>query len=158
MKTEAYKEGKENAQFHLDNAEALCREANGSLTIVMAAGLGALGYTASLIEKAAPDNLVVATAMVSIHLFIVAGLLVRKCLSAEDIMPITNEPRNLVHEDFEWEDVVSVEIENLNSRIDFNQARNKAVGNWLNRLRYAAFATPATFVVAYLVGLAVDAT
>ena len=154
MIKEVYGEGKETARFHLENSTILTREANSTLLITMAAGLGALGYTARLIEEGASSQLVVAVGLVAIHLLLVAVFLVRKCLSAADIMPVTNEPRNLYQKDFEWEQVLEAELGNLDARIQFNQLRNKVVGTWLNGLRYAAFAAPLTFLVAWLVGSA----
>ena len=138
-------------EFHLDNSETLSRDANTSLWILLTAGLGALGYTAHLIETSAPTEVWAATGAVAVHLLIICGLMVRHCLSADDIMPPTNEPQNLKCDGYEWGEILPVEIDNLQVRIDFNQARNKRTGAWLNRLRYAAFAVPVTFVLVWVV-------
>ena len=143
-------------EFHLGNSESLSRDANTSLSILLTAGLGALGYTAHLIETSAPTEVWAATGAVAVHLLIICGLMVRHCLSADDIMPPTNEPRNLKCEGYEWDEILPVEIDNLQVRIDFNQARNKRTGTWLNWLRYVAFATPITFVLVWAVVLALD--
>lgn len=149
---QAYEQGLKNAEFHIANADSLQKEANSSLTVILAAGLGALGYSARLIEQNAPLELIGAVGAVSVHLLMVAGLLVRRCLSAGDIMPPANEPSNLAHQNFTWEEVITVEIPNLDVRISFNQARNKIVGRWLNGLRYAAFSSPLTFLLVWAVG------
>lgn len=149
MNEKRYQTGLKNMEFHLDNSETLSRDANTSLGILLSAGLGALGYTAHLIETTAPTEVWAATGAVAVHLLIICGLMVRHCLSADDIMPPTNEPRNLKCDGYEWDEILPVEIVNLQVRIDFNQARNKRTGSWLNRLRYAAFAVPITFVVVW---------
>jgi hypothetical protein len=161
MNEKQYQAGLKNIEFHLSNSESLSRDANASLTILLAAGLGALGYTANLIEKSAPCEVWAATGAVAIHLLITCGLLVRHCLSADDIMPPTNEPRNLDCTGYAWDDILAVENCNLQVRIDFNHARNKRTGVWLNRLRYTAFAAPITFGLVWVLlsaqGLASDA-
>jgi hypothetical protein len=149
MNEQRYQTGLKNMEFHLGNSETLSRDANTSLSILLAAGLGALGYTANLIDKSAPTEVWAATGAVAVHLLIICGMMVRHCLSADDIMPPTNEPRNLKCEGYEWEEILPVEIDNLQVRIDFNQARNKRTGTWLNRLRYAAFAVPTTFALVW---------
>ena len=143
-------------EFHLGNSETLSRDANTSLSILLTAGLGALGYTAHLIERSAPAEVWSATGSVAIHLLIICGMMVRHCLSADDIMPPTNEPRNLNCEGYEWNEILPVEIDNLQVRIDFNQARNKRTGKYLNRLRYSAFAVPVTFALVWGVVSAMD--
>lgn len=149
MDEERYQAGIRNIEFHLDNSETLSRDANTSLSILLTAGLGSLGYTAHLIETSAPTEAWAATGAVTIHLLIICGMMVRHCLSADDIMPPTNEPRNLKCEGYEWGEILPAEVDNLQVRIDFNQARNKRTGAWLNRLRYAAFAIPVTFALVW---------
>jgi len=136
MNEERYQTGLKNMEFHLENSESLSRDANASLSILLSAGLGALGYTAHLLEASAPTQVWAATGAAAVHLLIICGMMVRHCLSADDIMPPTNEPRNLKCEGYEWEEILPVEIDNLQVRIDFNQARNRRTGICLNKLRY----------------------
>lgn len=152
-----YEQGVSNAQFHLDNGEVLSRESNASLSIIMTAGLGALGYVAHLIESNASLALTLALVATSFHLFIIAGLMVRKCLSAEDVMPVHNEAQNLIHPECTWNEVLKVEVKNLQARTEFNRLRNRDVGKWLNGLRMAAFLSPVTFALVWGVALALGA-
>jgi hypothetical protein len=156
MNEERYQAGLKNMEFHLSNSDALCREANASLGILLTAGIGALGYTAHLVETSGPCEVWAATAAVAVHLFVTCVLLVYHCLSVDDVMPPTNEPQNLKCEGYTWEEVLPVELDNLQVRIDFNQARNERTGAWLNNLRFAAFAVPVTFVVVWAVVSALD--
>ena len=156
MKEQQYQAGLKNIEFHLNNSESLSKDANASLRILLAAGLGALGYTAHLIETSAPGEVWGATGAVAVHLLVICGLMVRHCLSADDIMPPTNEPRNLECKGYSWEEILPVETGNLQVRIDFNHARNKRTGAWLNYLRYAAFFAPVTFALVWVILRAQD--
>lgn len=150
---EAYQQGLETVRFHLDCADALAREANSALTLIMGAGIGALGYSAHLLEEGDVGTtlLAVAAGAVAVHMFILAAILTRQCLSARDVMPATNEPNNLIVDGYSWAEIREEDAKNLNVRIQFNRTRNLGVGKWLNKIRYCAFAAPVTFSVAWWV-------
>ena len=66
-------------------------------------------------------------------------------------MPPGNEPKNLLVVDCELEAVRLAELDNLQARIDFNQARNSRVGKHLNTIRLLTLASPIVFVVSIAV-------
>jgi len=152
MITEIYKEGKENLEFHLKNWDILTKEANTSLAIIMFAGFSAIGFTAQYIEKEAPFFLIFALLLVSLHLLTVSVLIVHHCLRASNVMPAANEPKNLHHPDFEWEEILEADLENLQKSIESNAESCANKGKWLNRLRYAAFAVVFTFFLGVYLG------
>ena len=78
-------------EFHIASADILARESNNAVNLIGAAGLGALGFTANLLEKNAANETWVAAGCVSAYLLIIAMLLISRCLQAADIFPANNE-------------------------------------------------------------------
>lgn len=141
---------KENAAFHISNADALARESNMLLNILLGGAAGSLAYVVTLAEKGAALWLKAGVAAISAYLFIVAGILLLKCLRVRPIFPATNEPKNLLPEGFDLDSVRRAELKNRQACIDANRDRNDSVGMWINRCRALATATPIIFTVAAL--------
>lgn len=142
---------KGNAAFHLACAEALAKESNTLLTIVLTGAGASFGYAISLAEKNAPQWLLCGLGTVSIYLFAVAALTTWKCLWVGDIHPPENEPKNLIHDDFDVDAVRRAELNNKQECINRNKDRNTKTGLWLNRCRLFAAATPVVFAAVALV-------
>ncbi len=149
----AYEHGLKNAEFHLACGDSLTAASNFSLSLFSGAALGALGYTAHLVESHAETPLIVATLAVALHLLVVSTLLVLKCLWADDAHPAHAEPKALLPQPggpvFTWEEQIRYEIEHLTYRIQANRYRNEQVAKWLNRLRIAGVLAPVTFILVF---------
>ena len=141
-------EAQKNADFHLENAEALLREGNTFLNLLLAGAGGLLALMISLAEKTAPLWQTAGTGAASAYLFFLSGLLVFKCLWARPIYPPANEPKNLMQEGFEIEQIRRAELKTRQACIDANRDRNDLVGLWLNKCRAMAAFTPIVFAVA----------
>ena len=139
-------EAKENAGFHIACAETLMREANMFLNLLLAGAGGGLALTITLAEKLAPAWQTVATGATSGYLFLLAGLLLMKCLRVRPIYPPANEPKNLMQEGFSIEQIRKAEMKARQVCIDANRDRNDEVGFWLNTCRGMAAATPIIFL------------
>lgn len=142
---------KENASFHIANAEALARESNALMNMLLAGAAGALAYLVSLSDKGSALWLKVGMAATAAYLFIVAATLLYKCLRIRPIWPPANEPKHLTPNGFDADSVRRAELTNRQACIDANRDRNDLVGMWLNRCRAMATATPLVFAVAALV-------
>lgn len=153
---QAFDHGIKNLEFHLASAEILNRDSNATVNIIGAAGFGALGYTAHLMEENAPLALWVATGLVSLHLLFVAWLIIRRCVWAADLAPAWNEAANLYHPGYTCSEVLLGEIKSMPFRLDSIITRNAAIGSALNHLRTAAFFAPFTFLAAWAAGMALD--
>jgi hypothetical protein len=140
-------EAKENAAFHLANAEALLREGNTFLNLLLAGAGGSLALMVTLAEKSAPTWQTGGVGATSGYLFLLSALLLLKCLWVRPIYPPANEPKNLMQDGFEIEQIRKVEMRNRQACIDANRDRNDEVGLWLNRCRAMAAATPLIFLV-----------
>ena len=115
-------------EFHLENSDCLNRESHVTLTFII------LAVSSSF-----------AGAVLGIRL-------TRYCLWAENVMAPSNEPKNLQLSlgTYALEEIREVELENLQARIEFNQARNARTGEHLNRSRLKICATPAVFLIGVL--------
>lgn len=138
---------KANADFHLACADVLARESNALLNGMLAGAAGALAYFVMLADKGAATWLRFGIAAAVIYLFVGAALVLWKCLRVRPIYPPTNEPKNLVPEEFDLDSIRRSELKNRQACIDLNRDRNDLVGMWLNRCRAAAVATPLIFLV-----------
>lgn len=146
---------KENAAFHIANADALARESNTLLNMLLAGAAGALAYIVTLTDKGAAIWLIAGMGATAAYLFIVAATVLYKCWRIRPIWPPANEPKHLSLETLDGFDAVSIrraELKNQQACIDANRDRNDSVGMWLNRCRAMATATPIVFVVAAWVG------
>ena len=141
-------EAKENAAFHLACTETLMREANTFLNLLLAGAGGGLALMVSLAEKSAPLWQSVGTASVSVYLFLLSVFLLFKCLRVRPVYPPANEPKNLMQDGFDLDQIRRVEMKNRQACIDANRDRNDEVGLWLNRLRAMTAGTPIIFLVA----------
>lgn len=139
---------KENAAFHIANADALSRESNTLLNMLLAGAAGALAYLVTLTDKGSAIWLKAGMGATATYLFIVAAALLYKCLRIRPIWPPANEPKNLTPDGFDAESIRRSDLKNRQACIDANRDRNDSVGMWLNRCRAMATATPIVFSVA----------
>lgn len=131
-----------NLRDHLQAAEGLSKEANQTLTTLMAALGGAFGLAIG-----ATAFRLSAGAMAA-FLFIVCAGLVMKCLVVDEFPSIANEPKNLMQEGFDLASLRKSELKNIQSRIEAAAKRNTERSLWLNRVRLAGIFSPAVFVLA----------
>lgn len=145
------RESDKNASFHLACADALEKQANALLLIVLA-GAGASFWTVvKLIHADETGWLVIALGVVSVYLFVIAGVITLQCLWARDLYPPANEPKHLWPEDEPDANADEVRQSDINTKqacIDLNRDRNDRVGLWLNRCRIATALTPVVFAIA----------
>lgn len=145
----AERAGAENMKFHLANADALLKESNSTLLLVVAAGTALLSFATG---TSGWEPKAIAAFSGGVWLYIVGALIVAMCLRVRAIEAPTNEPINLLHPEHELDDIRRVELQNLQARITANARRNDTVGAWLNRARFAAVTVPLVLAVAFLAG------
>jgi hypothetical protein len=138
-------EAKANVAFHLACADALEKQANIFLTVLLAGAGASFGYLINLTEKAAPKWLLWGLGAASLYLFAMAALTTWKCLRARAIYPPANEPQNLIHDDFDTDTIRRIELKNRQKCIDLNRIRNDQIGFWLNQCRLLTAFTPLVF-------------
>ena len=131
----------ENMRGHAQSADALAKEAGTTLTILLAMLSGAFAYALRA------SDLVGAVALTA-YLFALCVVLVINCMMIGEFPAITNEPRNLNQKGYDLDAIRSVELRNIQERIDQAARRNAITARWLNRVRIGAICSPLVFAVA----------
>lgn len=142
--------GQENLRFRLGNSETLAREAQQTLTLLLAGMGAALAYVVKMLEAAAMTAVGVGVAALTAWLMLAAGVLVVKCVLSRDLPVPANEPDNLWQEGWTIEMDRMGELKGLQARIDATRARNHAVAAWLDRVRLMAVVSPVVFMLTAL--------
>ncbi len=142
------KSGKENLHFRLQNAETLAREAQQTLTVLLAGTGAALAYVVKTLESGMPTAVGVGVAALAIWLMLASGVLVIKCIISRDLPVPANEPDNLWQEGWSEEMDRMGELKGIQIRIGQVRERNRAVAYWLDRVRLMSVGSPLIFVIA----------
>jgi len=129
----------ENLKGHSQTVDTLAKEALTTLTILLAALSGAFGYALTASDYR------IGAVVLTIYIFVICVTLVTRCMMIEEFPAITNEPRNLKQDGFPLDILRSVELQNMQCRIDMAAQRNAITAQWLNRLRIAAICSPLIF-------------
>jgi Na+-transporting methylmalonyl-CoA/oxaloacetate decarboxylase gamma subunit len=145
----AEKLGLENLRYSLKIADVLAKEAQTTLTVVLAACGAALGWAA---KDGIPYTITaLGMAVVSIYLMLVAAVIVLRCLKIAAIWPPTNDPENYFFEGYKTHSLLDLKrgsIRVTQRSVDLNRQRNAHVADWIDRTRLAIVATPIVFAVA----------
>lgn len=146
------KAGMENIRFRLQITETLAKEAQTTLTVLLA-GMGAsLAYAIKGLESA--EGMSAATsgaACLSVWLMIGAAVLIVQCIMTAPLYPPANEPKNLYQKNYALDKLREFELLNMQASIDAIVARNHRVAAWLDRVRIWATASPLVFTLWVLV-------
>jgi hypothetical protein len=138
----------ENLRFHIQSAELIAKEANTTLTVLLAGVGGASAYAVKLLEAGRPLWLLIAAVVFGVCLLLLSAWLIRGCLKIEAIHAPTNEPRNIFQPSFALTSLKEVEFDNIQQRIDQTARRNERVADRLNRIRLLSLLTPLIAAVA----------
>ena len=145
-----FDQGEKNITFHLECIDILAKGSNHTLVlIIIFGGATLLGLVNFLADER--YDIVTGLGAMLLYFFILAFLLVKKCLLARPIAPPANDPLNPYQPDFNLADIMASELEGLHERIQYNAVRNAETGKWLNRVRYMIFASPLIFLGGYWV-------
>jgi hypothetical protein len=134
----------ENLKGRRETADVLAKEAQTTLTVLLAGAGGAWAYAVKLLDSAATRG-GVAALVAAAWLTLLAMLLVWWCMRIQPIPAIYNQPSKLLErpnsgESFEeWR---LGELHGIQARIDKAVARNGLYAKRLNRIRVLATLTP----------------
>ena len=141
-------EASKNMEFHMQNMDNLQREANNTLTFLYLVVSASFSGALKLFLGGKITILAVALSCLCIYLTILAVCLVFGCMMAKRVKAPANEPKNLkIKSPYTSEEIQSFELENLQKRIEFNQARNVATGHRLNWVRVGICFSPIAFTI-----------
>ena len=141
----------ENLRFRIGNAETLAREANSTLTVLLA-GIGAgVAYVVKAFETGVLNSLAVSVTAGVAWLMLCAGVLVTRCILSKDLPVPTNEPENLWHPEWGLDVSRQSELNAIQERIDTVKVRNHSIAAWLDRVRVMAILSPFVVPITFLV-------
>lgn len=145
-------QAKENLQSRIDNLDKLITDANGFLKIILAGLSAASVYLLKIHASGNPEGwLSIGLIVTSVYLFLMATVLIIKCLKADVFYPPTNEPRNLYQKEYDLLAIRETELDNTQENIDFMVVRNTGIADWLDRVKMLIIFTPVVFLLTALV-------
>lgn len=133
--------GLENLRNHVAAADTLAKEANTTLTVLLAGAAGSLAYTLKLLDGSSA-SLSIGLATACFYLFALSASLVWRCMKIDALPNTTNEPQNLYQADYSITQIREAELKNIQNRIRQADQRNTKTAYWLNRIRLFATGTP----------------
>lgn len=129
-------------------AELIAKEAQTTLTVLLAGVGGSAAYGAKALELVSPGPIVAASAAVCVYLVGLSILLVIGCLMFQSYPALHQDPKNLMHPAYPLHEVREQEINNLADRIAEAKGINDIRAKRLNWVRIAAVLSPVVFSVA----------
>lgn len=126
-------------------AEILTKEAQVTLTVLLAGVGAAAAYGIKLFDATPAGPVVIASAVVCVYLVAVSMLLVVKCMMYQAYPAMYQEPENLMQREWGLSALREVELENVSKRIGDAKAINDHRASWLNGLRIAAILATVVF-------------
>ncbi|MBA1367163.1 hypothetical protein [Burkholderia gladioli] len=132
----------QNLEFHIQCAEHIKKEANTTLTVILAGVGGASAYTVKLFDTHAASWLMVAALTFNFCLLLLAAGLILRCLKVDNISAPSNEPKHLYLPKYSLQLVREVELDNMQARIEEIQQRNGMAADRLEQIRLYALLVP----------------
>jgi hypothetical protein len=143
----AEKAGVENLKFRLQTFESLSKDANSTLTYLLAGIGGSAAFAANAIEKTSLSPITFGSAVLAVWLMLISFLLVVKCIKTDNLQTPTNEPMNLYQPHLELNVIRENELKNLGERIFLVRSRNQKMARWLDHVRILAITSPVVFAL-----------
>lgn len=141
------KQAQESLKSRFATADLLAKEAQTTLTVLLAGVGGSAAYAAKIFESAAPGPIAIASAVVSAYLVALCILLVLRCMMFQSFPALSQDPKNLMHPAYSLEEIREEEVKNIGERIAEAKEINDERAKRLNRFRIAAALSPVVFVV-----------
>ncbi|MEX3915987.1 hypothetical protein AB4Y43_07040 [Paraburkholderia sp. BR10872] len=138
----------ENMRFHVESLAVISKEANTTLTVLLAGVGAASAYTVKLFDTHGAGWLLAATITFGVCLLLLSAWLILGCLKISELPTPTNEPENLYQPKYSLSAIRAAEITNTQSRIHQVVRRNNKTADRLNRIRLLALLTPVIASVA----------
>lgn len=139
------KQCQESLKDRFTTAELISKEAQTTLTVLLAAIGGATAYAAKIFEPGAPGPLAIASAAVCVYLVALSVCLVMTCMMLTSYPALHQEPENLMQKEYPVDALKEAELKNIDLRIRDAAAINARRANWLNAVRIAAALAPIFF-------------
>lgn len=145
------KQAQESLKSRFATADILAKDAQTTLTILLAGVGGSAAYAAKIFESSAPGPVAIASAVVCVYLIALCILLVLRCMMFQSFPALSQDPKNLMHPTYSLDAIREEEVKNIGDRISEAKGINDERAKRLNRFRIAAALSPAVFVLTALI-------
>jgi hypothetical protein len=139
------KQGLESLKARFTTAELIAKEAQTTLTVILAGLGGSAAYAAKIFAPGASGPIEVAAAGVCIYLIALAVFLVLFCMMFQEYPALHQNPENLLHPDHSIDEIREEEVKNIGVRIKEAAAINAKRAAHLNKLRVLTALSPFVF-------------
>lgn len=144
------KQGLDSIRARYATAEVIAREAQTTLTVLLAGVGGSAAYATKLLEPGPPEPLTIAAAAVCGYLAALSAILVFACMRFESFPAQFQEPTNLLV-DAPFLKIRESELRNLDARIKQATAINARKARNLNNIRLMAIFSVVVFLAVSVV-------
>lgn len=135
----------ESLKARFATAEIIAREAQTTLTVILAAVGGSAAYAAGIFGTEPATPVQIASAAVCLYLIVVAVSLVLACMMFQSYPALHQNPENLMHPAHSLNEIREEEVKNIGARIKEAAEINARRAGRLNNLRVATALSPFLF-------------
>lgn len=140
------KQGLESIKSRFSTADVIAKEAQTTLTVLLAGVGGTAAYASKLFNPGPPEPLVVAAATTCGYLALLGAILVLACMMFRSYPAQFQEPGNLLIDGASLLQLREAELRNLDERIKEATVLNATRARHLNNIRLAAVFAIVIFV------------
>jgi hypothetical protein len=151
------KQGQDNLKARFTTNDILAKEVQTTLTVLLAAVGASAAHGIKIFEAGPSGPVVLASAVVCVYLIAVSAVLVCGCMMFRWYPALSQDPKNLLQPEHALTDLREAELRNLSDRIEAATKINAKRARRLNRVRFAALASPGVFALAAAIGVAAGA-
>jgi hypothetical protein len=145
------KQAQESLKSRFATADLLAKEAQTTLTVLLAGVGGSAAYAAKIFESTTPGPIAIASAVVCAYLVALCILLVLRCMMFQSFPALSQDPKNLMHPTYSLDAIREEEVKNIGERIAEAKEKNDVRAKRLNGFRIAAALSPVVFVVTAMI-------
>ena len=139
------KQGQESLKSRFATAELIAKEAQTTLTVILAGVGGSAAFAAKIFAPVASGPIEVAAVGVCIYLTSLAVILVLTCMMFQEYPALHQNPENLLHPFHSIDEIREEEVKNIGIRIKEAAAINAKRAAHLNKLRVFTALSPFVF-------------
>ena len=136
----------ESLKARFATADILSREAQTTLTVLLAGVGGSAAYGATVLGLGQPSPISIAAAVTCAYLVLLSVLLVVLCMMFQSYPALYQDPLNILQREYTLNEVRAAEISNLQERILEAKTINDRKALRLNLIRIGAVMSPVVFV------------
>lgn len=145
------KQAQESIKARFVTCELISKEAQTTLTVVLAGIGGTAAYAVKIFEPGQASSLTIAVAVMCAYFVVVALILVLSCMMFQSYPAQYQDPQNLMQPSYSLDELREAELRNIDERIAEAKVINDTRAGRLNKVRVAIAISLIFFLVVFLV-------